>query len=85
MKLANARVRLVKLERGGAQERPLEVESASVIEPHALSMRCPACGEQGSRVDEHLATNGLREVKLLCPWCGVRRELWFRITQMRPS
>jgi hypothetical protein len=89
-KLARARGRLFALELGGAADRPIEVASASVVEPHASSMVCAGCGEQGLRVDEHLAVTGpdrqrLRVVHARCPRCGVRREVFFRIGTVLPS
>src|SRR5689334_697049 len=44
VKMAVARMKLAALEPGGAEDRPIEVTSASIIEPHASSMICPACG-----------------------------------------
>jgi len=82
VKLAEARTKLARLEVGGAANHPIEVTSASVIEVHAASLPCAACGEQGVRIDEHLAPidkEGLRVVKLMCPRCGYRRDLFFRI------
>jgi hypothetical protein len=81
-KLADARVKLAALETGGSPERPMEVESASVIEPHALSMPCLRC-EGTLRLEEHAATTNdgarLRVVRMRCALCGTRREVWFRI------
>lgn len=87
-KLARDRERLARLEEGGSTERPIEVESASQIEPHALSLACLRC--QGSnRLEEHAAATidgeRLRLVCLACARCGTRRELWFRIAARLPS
>lgn len=82
VKSAEAGIKLAALAVGGAADRPIVVTSASVIEPHASSLPCVACGES-VRIDEHVANAalGLRIVKVRCPRCGVRRELYFRIAQ----
>lgn len=89
MKLARAKLRLAALEPGGAPAHPIEVASASVIEPYAASMPCAACDAAGVRVEEHAATSvaerPLRTVRVLCMRCAVRREVWFRITTALPS
>lgn len=94
-KIARARMKVAALEPGGATDRPIEVTSASVIEPHASSMTCAACGNHGVRVEEHIAqtlegTDGqparrLRVVHVACPRCGTRREVFFRIGTVLPS
>lgn len=88
-KMARARMKLAALEPGGAPDRPIEVTSASVIEPQATSMSCPACGSQGQRIDEHIAEtidgSRLRVVHARCPRCGSRREVYFRIGTVLPS
>lgn len=83
-KLARARVKLAAMEAGGAPEHPIEVTSASVVEPHALSMPCAACGERSVRVDEHVAVTlegerRLRVVRSRCAQCGFRRDVFFRL------
>ena len=81
-KLGRQRERLLELEPGGSPERPIDVESASVVEPRAQSLHCPRC-DTPLRVDAHLApsTPGmrLREVQASCPRCGHRRTVWFRL------
>lgn len=76
-------MKLAALEQGGAPDRPIDVESASTIEVHATSMPCPSCGNHGVRVEEHIAETiddrRLRIVKLKCPRCGVRRDVYYRI------
>ncbi|HEX8795089.1 MAG TPA: hypothetical protein VF765_29280 [Polyangiaceae bacterium] len=87
-KLARDRERLARLEPGGTPERPIEVESASQIEPHAMATTCLRC-DGPNRVAEHAAATvdgeRLRCVHLVCSRCGARRELWFRITAALPS
>lgn len=78
-KLARARMKLAALEPGGAPDRPIDVTSASVIEVHAKSTPCAACGHDGVRVEEHEAKEGLRVVRVLCPRCGTRRDVFYRI------
>jgi len=81
-KLARQRERLLELEPGGSPERPIDVESASVVEPRAESLRCPRC-DTPLRVDAHLAPSSpgmrLREVQASCPRCGKQRSIWFRL------
>jgi len=88
-KLANARLKLATLEPGGGPDRPIEVSSASTVEPHAASMPCGACGATGVRVDEHVAVTvgdaRLRVARVQCPRCGVRRDVYFRIGTVLPS
>jgi hypothetical protein len=89
-KLARARSKLAALEPGGAPDRPIEVTSASIIEPHASSMPCSRCGELGARIEEHVAVTlagerRLRVVHTTCPRCGTRREVFFRIGTVLPS
>jgi hypothetical protein len=94
-KLARARMKLAALEPGGGPDRPIEVTSASIIEPHASSMPCAACGAQALRVEEHVAvtvggegtdpTRRLRVVHVICRKCGTRREVFFRIGTVLPS
>lgn len=94
-KLARARVKLASLEAGGSAARPIEVTSASIIEPHASSMPCAACGAHGLRVDEHVAitmdgegsepARRLRVARVICQRCGTRREVFFRIGTVLPS
>jgi hypothetical protein len=81
-KLARDRERLAALEPGGNPSRPVEVESASQVEPHALAVACLRC-DGPNRLDEHAAVTGdgqlLRVARLRCAQCGARRTMWFRI------
>jgi hypothetical protein len=87
-KLARDRERLARLEPGGAAEHPVEVESASQIEPHAMAMTCLRC-DGPNRLVEHAAVavegERLRLARLACAGCGARRDVWFRIAAMLPS
>jgi hypothetical protein len=82
VKLADAREKLSQLEAGGAPGRPIRVDSASVIELRAESMRCARC-EGELKVEEHTAhvVDGLsvRRVDARCKHCGTRRTIWFVI------
>ncbi len=82
VKLARGRERLATLEAGGDASRPVEVESASQIEPHALGFACLRC-DGTNRLEEHaaLTVDGqpLRVARLRCALCGARRAMWFRI------
>lgn len=94
-KVRSARMKLAALEAGGAPDRPIEVTSASIVEPHASSMPCAACGDPGVRVQEHIAltleatprepARRLRVVHVECPRCGTRRQVYFRIGTVLPS
>jgi hypothetical protein len=87
-RMVRDRERLARLEPGGDADRPIEVESASQVEPHALAMACLRC--QGvNRLGEHAAEvvrgERLRVVRMGCPRCGAARQVWFRIAPRLPS
>ena len=89
-KLARARLKLAALEPGGAPDSPIEVASASTVEPHAASLPCAACAGSGVRVEEHTALvtedgRRLRVAHVRCPSCGTRRAIYFRIGTMLAS
>jgi hypothetical protein len=81
-KLVRAKSKLIDLEPGGTEARPLDVTTASLIEPKAKSVDCPRCDAPFS-LESHEAHadghNRLRETKLRCKLCGMQRSLWFRI------
>jgi ferredoxin len=81
-KLAKKREKLAKIEAGGSPERPIEVVSASVVEPAATSMPCPTC-LGACRVEEHAAETvdgkRLRIARMLCVQCGAKRAVYFKI------
>jgi hypothetical protein len=82
------RLRLAALEEGGAPSRPIEVESASVIEITASSMPCVACGGR-VRVEDHAARTiddvPLRVVRVRCAACGRPRTFHFRVVTRLPN
>jgi len=82
-KLALQREKLAKLEPGGAPDRPIDVTTASVIEPHARALACLRCGDAGTRIEEHevreVDGRRLRVVRVACPQCGARRVVYLRI------
>jgi hypothetical protein len=77
-KLAQTARKLVALEPGGSPERPIEIESASVVETDAGSQPCSVCGGSAlvldHRVLEHQGRR-LRVASLRCKQCG---EAWNR-------
>ena len=81
-KLVRTRVRLARLAPGGEPSRPLDVSSASLVEPQAKSMPCPKC-EGACSVVEHAAETQqgkrLRIAHMACKDCGGRRAIYFRI------
>jgi hypothetical protein len=87
-KLARDREKLARLLAGGAPERPIDVESASQIEPHAVAMRCLRC-DGAHRLVEHAAETvdgaRLRVARMACVRCGTARAVWFRIAVRLPS
>jgi hypothetical protein len=87
-KATRDRERLARIEEGGTPERPIELESASQIEPHALAAACLRC-DGPNRLEEHAAetVNGqrLRVVRMTCARCGSKRTMWFRLAPKLPS
>jgi hypothetical protein len=87
-KIAHARERLARLEPGGDPSRPVVVESASQVEPHALALSCLRC-DGPLRLEEHTAETyedqRLRLARLRCPRCGAHRQVWFQIRTPLPS
>jgi len=74
------RERLSLLEVGGTPGHPIEVMSASLVEPRARALPCPLCGAS-VRLEEHAAKvidgDLLRLARLLCPTCGHARTVYF--------
>ncbi len=76
------RQRLALLEPGGTPARPIEVVTASLVEPKARAQPCIACGAN-VRVDDHTATtidgHPLRLAHIACLTCGLTRVVYFAI------
>jgi hypothetical protein len=81
-RLRDDRERLFLLEPGGNPERPIDAQSAAVIEAQATRVPCPRCGESQEVIEHAARVHGgirLREANLRCRQCGSTRSLWFRI------
>lgn len=76
--LGDARERLAALSAGGAADRPLDVDSASVVELVAARLGCARC-DGAVRVLRHDAVDGLRRVHTRCTTCERTREVWLRL------
>ncbi len=76
--VAAARERLARLEPGGSAERPIDVESASQIEPRALGTPCLRC-DGPYRLDDHTVDRDVRVVSVHCGHCGAGRVLYYRV------
>lgn len=76
------RARLVELSPGGAPARPIEVATASLVEPTARGLRCALC-DGALQLEEHAAETregvALRVSRMRCVRCGAPREIWFRV------
>ena len=76
------RERLALLEPGGSPEHPIEVVTASLVEPKARALPCPVCGG-AVRVEDHTARTlkgtPLRLAAVVCPMCTHKRILYFVI------
>jgi len=88
VKLADAGAKLARLEAGGSPDHPIELESASLVEPHATSLPCARCGGT-LRLDEHTAEiiegSRLRVVRLHCFQCNAPRVVYVRLLSALPN
>ena len=83
-RLVRDQERLARLEPGGGPERPLLIDSPVLVDARAVAKPCPLCG--GSlRLDAHTAevVDGvrLRVASVTCTQCGVRRSVYFRLSE----
>jgi hypothetical protein len=87
-KLADVGTKLARLEAGGSPENPIELTSASLVEPTATGIPCARCGGH-LRVDDHaaekLSGSLLRVVRAHCYECGSPRVLYMRILSALPN
>jgi hypothetical protein len=77
-RLAADREKLARREPGGSPARPLEITSASVVEPRAEREPCFAC-DGAMRCKEHRVEGGLRVAIVECKECGRERRHYFRL------
>jgi hypothetical protein len=76
------RERLALLEAGGTPAHPIDVVSASLVEPRARSLPCLACGAAVRLIDHDAKTiDGvlLRVTRTECPMCEQSRTSYFAI------
>ena len=83
--LVHDREKLALLVPGGSRTRPMELSSASVIEPRVGSLACPQCAGPYRVIDHRSAGSGLREVDVRCTTCSTPRTLWFRLVSNEPN
>lgn len=83
--LVRDREKLAALLPGGSRERPMEVDSAAVIEPRINSLACPQCEGNYRVLDHRSIGSGLREVDVRCNTCSAPRTLWFRLVSSEPN
>ena len=83
-KLARDRERLAQLEPGGAADRPIDVASPAQVDVIAEARPCPLC-EGPLRLREHAAVTvdgvRLRAAHVACTACGIRRQMYFRLSE----
>jgi len=83
---ADARTEAALATPGATPEDPLEVDTASVVEPVAARGPCVVCGEP-VRAEDHAVRPGgdepLRVVTVHCRRCGHRRPVYVRIRDAR--
>lgn len=81
-KLRDDKLKLAELSDGGSVQRPIAVESASVVESRASSFPCTACDHTCHVINHEALTKlgeRLRRVEVSCSRCGTRRHLYFRV------
>lgn len=81
-KLARVKQKLARMEPGGAPDRAIQVDSASVVEGRAENEACLRCGERVRSVDHRAETideRRLRVVTVRCPRCATERVYYFRV------
>jgi predicted Zn finger-like uncharacterized protein len=84
--LVRAREDLARMSPGGSAERPIHVDSASVVEGRTRALACPACETGEFRIVEHASVaSGLRRVDVRCRQCSTPRSLWFRLDTAEPN
>jgi hypothetical protein len=86
-KLTQELERLAREMPGGAPDRPITVAAAPQVDVIAGQTPCPVC-QAALRLVEHAADTvegvRLRVARVLCPVCGAKRSLYFRIEDALP-
>jgi predicted Zn finger-like uncharacterized protein len=77
--------KLAVMSPGGSRERPMEVDSAAVVEPRVASLACPLCNGAYRLLDHRSVASGVREVDVRCTTCSTPRTLWFRLVSSEPN
>ena len=87
-KLARQRAALAALELGGAPERPIVIDSASVVRSRAEAFECLRCGAPVKCVEhraERVGERRLRVAIVRCPRCSAERAIYFQLGTTLPS
>jgi D-serine deaminase-like pyridoxal phosphate-dependent protein len=82
-KLTRERRRLALLDAGGTRERPMSVDSASVVEVRAEAAPCLDCGGPVRTIEHRAESDGQRRTRVAvvaCRRCGAQRTFYFHIT-----
>lgn len=83
--LVKDREKLFLLSVGGSADRPIEVDSPTVIPIRVRRAKCPQCEGEYTFGEESSPHAGLRVVKVQCRRCQVQRELFFRLVTHAPN
>lgn len=83
--LVRDREKLALLSPGGSPDRPITIESPSVIEPRLRSLPCPQCDGELQVRDHRAAGAGLRELDVICKQCHAPRTLYFQLVVDQPN
>ena len=83
--LVRDREKLAALSPGGTRARPMEIGSASVVEPRINSLACPQCEGRYRVLDHRSVGSGIREVDVRCTTCSMPRTLWFKLVSDEPN
>jgi len=79
------REKLAAMSPGGAREKPIEVDSAAVVEPRVRALACPQCDGPYKLVEHRSVESGIRAVDVRCTTCTMPRTLWFRLVSSDPN
>jgi hypothetical protein len=81
-KIAELTSELVRIVDGGSRDRPIVVDTASLVEPTAAGEPCLRCGETTRAMEhevERYMGEPLRVVRIRCRGCGYERPVYVRI------